>query len=85
MPRGLGAGDLGCLSISTITAFDHLVPSPAPALAPDNATENGPSQVVVLPAPRIAPGRAPLSAPQIYEEGAPGSPLPSQVCQGVQG
>ena len=24
MPRGLRAGDLGCLSISTITTFDYL-------------------------------------------------------------
>lgn len=79
MPRGLGAGDSGCLSISTITAFDYLLPS-APALTPDNATENGPSQVVVLPAPQAVLGRALLSAPEVYEEGAPGSPLPSQVC-----
>lgn len=61
VPRGLGAGGWGWLSISNPR---HLPPSPAPALAPDDATENEPSQVTVLPAPRVAPGRALLSAPQ---------------------
>ena len=83
-PRHLGAKDSACLSISTITILDHLVPSSAAALAPDDASKNVPSQAMVLPAPRIALGRALLSAPQVYEEGEPGSRVPSQLCRGYR-